>query len=195
MRTTFLHALVFASMLLCANAAGVAGLIGSTVDVTANFPTSTSVYDDPGAVTVSNAIEYPAGSYPKYNRFWQVNLSDNQLILDWTAGFAGSFTSAPFNGFVMTVISGPGIMSATVDASSVFAPVSISIENGNQLLLNYQGVSISPSQNMSIIDVVTASVVPEPSTLTLMCLGIAGWAGSYRRRREPAAVERDGYAG
>ena len=157
-----------------------AGLIGATVDVAAYYPTSSILYADGGTRTVSGAIEYPAGSFAGYNTSFRIDITDTQLILTNAGNSTGlPFAGATFNGFILTVLSGPTLLSASVDSSSAFSPVGISSVGGNQLLLNYQGVT-GPSQPVSSI--ININTVPEPATwLTVLASGI-GLLGARRRK-------------
>lgn len=160
-----------------------ASLIGSTVDVSAYFGNTSSPYYDPGNVVVGAGVEYPAGSYPSYNPSWQIDISDSQLTITDTASTGFPFVTSSFNGWILTVVSGPAITSAAVDAGSDFSPFALSIVNGT-LQLNYSGVA-GPSGGTSIINFATDSVapsVPEPGTLALLGLGLAG-LGFARRRK------------
>jgi hypothetical protein len=162
-----------------------AGLIGATVDVGAYDPTSSSLFKDGGITTVSGAIEYPSGSFAGYNSSWQIDITDTQLILTDAAPSNGfPFASAAFNGFILTVLSGPTLVSASVDPSSAFSPV-ISIVGGNELLLNYQGVTGSGAVS-SIIDITTgASSVPEPATwLTVLTSGMGLLGARWLKARQ-----------
>src|SRR4051794_22163348 len=94
--------------------------IGVSIAVAAHYPTMNAVYDDPGSRIVSNAIEYPVGSYQHYNANWQIDVTANQMILTWpsTNSF---FFEANFNGFVFThAATGPFMQSASVDPASDF---------------------------------------------------------------------------
>src|SRR5262249_58191566 len=95
--------------------------------------------------------------YTGYSESWQVDISDNQLTITDVLENGFPFFPADFNGFVLTVISGPDIISASADPSSGFSPVSITIEGGNRLLLNYVGVQGGPGGLTSIIDFTTSS--------------------------------------
>jgi hypothetical protein len=142
---------------------------------------------DGGTKTVSGAIEYPSGSFFAYNASWQIDISDTQLILTNAGPSDGfPFQDGTFNGFILTVLSGPTLLSASVDAASAFSPVSISIVGGNELLLNFEGVTGSGAVS-SIIDISTgASSLPEPATwLTVLMPGMgllaARWLKAKRR--------------
>jgi hypothetical protein len=152
------------------------GLIGSTVDLSLNFPTSTTVDTDYGAATVTGGVEYPNVDYG----IFQLQITANQLILTDIGGFSGGFVDFPFNGFDLTVVSGPGIQSAVADASSQFDPVGISIVGGDQLFLNYEGDSINPGWS-SVIDYSTASV-PDGGVTGLLLGGALFGLGLLRRK-------------
>jgi hypothetical protein len=162
-----------------------AGLIGATVDVAAYYPNTSSIYQDGGQKVVSGSIEYLAGAFSSYNSAWQVDVTDSQLIVTKTAGNGFPFAGADFNGFVLTIISGPSLTSASVDAASAFSPVGITI-SGNQLFLNYQGVTgDNASELSSIININSDNPggVPEPATWVTLAAGLAG-VGLLRARRK-----------
>jgi hypothetical protein len=164
-----------------------AGLIDATVDVSANYPNVGTIYSDPGSRVVSNGIEYAAGSFANYNPTWQVDINDTQLILTNAEGGGFPFASASFNGFVLKVLNGPTILTATVDSSSGFSPISVSVVNGNEVDINYAGVTGSGTVVSSIIDFTFApSVVPEPSSFVLVSLSAAMALGYAWRRRAKA---------
>ena len=94
------------------------------------------------------------------------------------------FQPGSFDGFIMTVLSGPTVTSAVADASSGFFPVGLAIV-GNQLQINFQGVAgnLNASPLSSLIDVSTSSAVPEPSTWAMMLLGFAGLGFAFGQSR------------
>ena len=134
-----------------------ATLIGSSVNVSIYYPNVSTLYFNGGNTTVSGAIEYP--NMNNYN--WEVDITGTQIvfhsILDNKSISAGSF-----NGWIVTILSGPTLLSATANGSSDFNPNSISIVGGNQLLVDYASLSVLAGEK-SIIDIQTAAV-PEPST-------------------------------
>jgi hypothetical protein len=155
-----------------------AGLSGSTVEVSAYYPDSSTVFQAGGNVVVSGAIEYPTGSFPFYNPGWQVDVNDTQLLIEWNGGGEGSYGVASFNGWVLDVISGPTIVSATVNGASGFNPIGIQIVGGNQLFVNFSGVTY-PLGTTSIIDITT---VPEPSLGAMLICGSGLLLTTWRRR-------------
>jgi hypothetical protein len=99
-----------------------------------------------------------------YDRFTQVDITDDQIVIKNTLNMDAPYNSAAFNGYVLTIISGPDILSAMTDPGSQCNPVGISIVNGNQLYLNFEGVTQGAGTS-SIIDIATA---PEPSVTALL---------------------------
>jgi hypothetical protein len=163
-----------------------AGLLGSTVNVSAFFPDTSSLFSNGGDTTVSGAIEYPSGSFPTYNTTWQVDITDTQMIIS-DAGAQGGFPFGPatFNGFILTVLSGPVITSAVTDAASQFSPVDVTVVGGNEVEVNFEGVDASNATPLtSIIDIETTSsvAVAEPTSLALIGVGLLG-LGVLRRRQ------------
>jgi hypothetical protein len=161
-----------------------AGLTGDQVDVKVLFPDTATVFLDAGVTTVGPSVEYPVGSFTGYNDSASVDLTNDQIIF---AGGFGQFFPSAFNGFEITVLSGPLITNAVPDAASTFDPVSLSIM-GNELFVNFQGVNAGVGT--SIIDVTTAaSTIPEPSTWAMMALGFGALSlAGYRSRRRSVAI-------
>jgi hypothetical protein len=123
-----------------------ADLIGSTVDVAAFYPDTSTLFQDGGLKVVGPGIEYPTGTFSAYNPNISVDLSAAQIDISLN-GTSTFFLNASFNGFIITDLSGI-FLSASIDAASGFSPVSIQI-SGNQLLLNYADLSASGDSIMS----------------------------------------------
>lgn len=177
-----------AALALSALAPGVAqaGLLGSTVNVSAYFPDIVSIYENPGNAVVTNDVEYLSGAYDIYNTSWEVDVQDNRITITDVLGIGLPFSGADFNGFVLRVISGPAITSASINNSSTIVPVNAQVSGGS-LFINLAGVGQQPF-GTAIIDVSTAGgVVPEPGTWALMLIGFGGLGAVLRRRRLAAA--------
>jgi hypothetical protein len=163
---------VLAATVLLTGGVAHAGLMSSTVNVSAAVtPTTPPFVVDPGNRMVSDAVEYPAGSFVRYNDSIAVDITDSQFILSI---FPTNFQDATFNGFILRVVSGPDILDAMINSASAFQPVDLEIRDGNRLLLNYQGVDLPSSSTrlMSIIDITTGNAVPEPASSLLLGIGI-----------------------
>ncbi|WP_337176916.1 hypothetical protein [Paludisphaera sp.] len=182
-------ALLGLTLMLGASRPATAGLMGSTVNVSAYFPETTNLYVDPGDVVVSAGVEYGPGSYAGYNSGIQADITDDRLVLTLPDG-GTIFSSGNFNGFILRVLSGPTILSATVDGSSEFSPISVTLLNGNEVQINYAGVDarISGTSSSAIAFTFAPAAVPEPSSLISGGIACALALGHFRRRKARAGA-------
>jgi MYXO-CTERM domain-containing protein len=123
------------------------------------------VFDNPGNRVVGAGVEYPAGSYANYGPDWQIDITDNKLIITWTRAEWVEFQPGAFNGFILDTLGTP-ITSASVDPARDFYPVELTV-NGNRIEANFQSEWVPPGPSSAII-----SVVPEPSGLALLALAV-----------------------
>ena len=90
------------------------------MDVATYYPDSGDLYEDPGNRVVSGAIEYPFGSYATYGPSFQVDINATQLIIRTDSN--ADFAEATFNGFIMTVVDGPSIITPWQTRPVVLTP-------------------------------------------------------------------------
>jgi hypothetical protein len=152
-----------------------AGLLGSTVTTGEYYPDSATLCSfcpAPTTVTVTGGSVYD-NSFDGF-----VSVSDTQII--WNAYESVTYATSPFNGFELTFSGAPTITNVTVDGATTLAPTGFSF-TGDSVWINLSGLSAEDGEQ-SILDVTTGTSVPEPATLALMGLGLAG-VGVMRRRK------------
>jgi hypothetical protein len=154
-----------------------AGMIGDTVTMHYETPTLNSGYYDGGSAVVGAGVEFTGLNVGLWAN---ADFTNTQLILSFT--FSHTWSPATHNGPVFVDTAHPftsvSINPATTSAWFNAGMVSIS---GNSLIVNWQGQSFTNGQNI-VLDL-TTSEVPEPATLALMTVGLAGMGVLRRRRR------------
>jgi hypothetical protein len=163
-----------------------AGLIGTQMDVGYYTPDTSSPYApavfSPSHFTVGAGQETIGDVEGVTNIL--VDFSDSTLSITFdTILGSPTWNTASFNGVTFTAASFLGIGSALVDPSTSMAGFDnarVSYTD-HQILLNWQGLSYVDGTTVTI-NFTSASAVPEPGTLALLGLGLAGLA--WRRRRQ-----------
>ena len=159
-----------------------AALLGSTVDVDFYFPDSSSLYCSSGSAVVGAGVEYAAGC----SGFSPVSIdiTDTQVIVGHSN--TGGFASGSFNGFVMSILSGPLISSLTYNALlSTLGSTGTSF-TGTSMSFNFA----SQGFGTAVFDIGTGtSAVPVPAALPLLgsALGLMALAGRRKRKLAKAA--------
>jgi hypothetical protein len=114
-----------------------------------------------------------------------ITVSSDQIIQSYTS--SGRATSGSFNGVVydFSGLSSP-ITNVSVDSASTLSPTSIAFTS-NSVDVNGAGSVITAGERL-ILDITTSSgplpppvTTPEPSTLTVLGVGLAGLL-AFRRR-------------
>ncbi len=160
-----------AAILLAIPTAANATLIGADVDVTFYYPDQASFYCSNGSATVGSGVEY-ASSCSGFGPV-AIDISDSIMSVD-TGGIGWDYSL--FNGFLLTILSGPSILSASYTGGTM-AVTGLQLDSGN-LWLDFSG----QTGGIAYFSLETRAV-PEPSTIALIGLGLVGLGFINRRRR------------
>jgi hypothetical protein len=186
MKQIIAYATFVSASLLAGEALHAAGLDGATVTVgvyTTNPGTLTLASNTPSA-TVGPTVEFPLGSLTSLFSFnvipITIDLTTNTIDLHYPSGANATATS--FNGYIFDFpdLELPGITGVSVDPQSSLSPVGYSF-TANQVRVNVQGLHI-PANSDIILDIASASPVPEPAEAVLILAGL-GVNGIIARRR------------
>ncbi len=160
-----------------------AGLLGETLGIDTRFPTIGTVCCGSANVLVGPGVEAPPGTFPVYNANAFVDASDFQIEYGQTG--ATNYTGAAFNGFhffdVFATIDdfvGVSINPATNLAGFDLSRLSF---DANNIYINLQGLSAGAAHHV-VLDIAFGSQVPEPATLAILGLGLAGLGFSRRKQ-------------
>ncbi len=168
-----------------------ATLVGETVSVAYYFPDAMTVY---GSATPSSPLFLVGGGVESTVDVEGVTFIDVdfgasslELVFNTVLG-SPTWNSVPFNGLIFSSagfgqITGWSIDPGTTFGIGSFDPSDITLV-GNDLRLNWQGISYADGQVLKI-DFAT-SAVPEPATWALLILGF-GLVGAAHRWQRAAA--------
>ncbi len=174
-------AVVFLFVFAAAAQAKAASLLGSTVRITGERYEIGTVEVGPLDVVAGGGLEVPGNFWGIYS----IDLTDTSILFNFPGTCCGGFSGGTFNGIHFFDLNGTigDFTSVTIATSNVagFNSSRISFD-ANNIYVNYQSLNPNPT-DFVLLNVATASAVPEPASWLLIPTGILGVITARRRAR------------
>lgn len=158
-----------------------AGLDGLQVTVGAyccTGPVPASLFTVPATATVGPGVEFPSGSLVVTSGgIIPSNVDIGTLTISISYTTAGTTAPANFNGYAFDFsgVGLPTITGATLNPSSTFstAQIAIAFDSNSVFYSTAPGVGVSFDPSSRVLIDIALSPVPEPTTATLLLIGIS----------------------
>jgi len=172
----FAAALVLSALAQSASA----GLLNNEVKAVYHYPNASSQYATLGqGVVDADGLEF---GFDDGGPLFTMRIEDNRITIDYVS--ENGWNSAAFNGFSLANLSGalPQFVIGAGTNLAGFGASNLSVVD-DILYVNWQGLSFD-ANTMVVLDVVGGqSDVPEPLSLALFGVGLAGLAAGRRARK------------
>lgn len=174
-----------------------AGFVGRQLQATYYFPDLTTPYalatEAPPTFTVGAPVAVETIVNVEGVTQIAVDFTDNSVRFGFTTSLNNpTWSSVSFNGMVFDLLTGStfSLTSKSIDPSSTFAGFDASRVgySDNQLTINWNGLSYVNGTSLLINFTSAPASVPEPGSLALLGLALAGLAYCTRQKRNATAV-------